>query len=99
PCPRPAGRAPDRARLRADDRGDDGAGASVPAGGRAMNLLLVGCSYKTAPIALREKLALDGPKLAAALHELEARYACEAAILSTCNRVELYLARADAGGP
>jgi glutamyl-tRNA reductase len=60
-----------------------------------VNLLLVGCNYKTAPIALREQLALDGPKLAAALHELEARYAVEAAILSTCNRVELYLARAD----
>ena len=64
-----------------------------------MNLLLVGCSYKTAPIELREKLAFCGPKLSAALRELEARYASEATILSTCNRVELYLARADAGGP
>ncbi len=64
-----------------------------------MNLLLVGCSYKTAPIALREQLAFDGPKVGAVLHELEARYATEAAVLSTCNRVELYLARADAGGP
>jgi glutamyl-tRNA reductase len=64
-----------------------------------VNLLLVGCSYKTTPIELREKLAFEGPRLAAGLHELEARYASEAAILSTCNRVELYLARADAGGP
>ena len=61
-----------------------------------MNVLLVGCSYKTTPIELREKLAFDGPKLPAALRELESRYGCEAAVISTCNRVELYLARADA---
>jgi glutamyl-tRNA reductase len=59
-----------------------------------MKLLLVGCNYRTAPIELREKLALDGPKRSAALRELESRYGCEAVILSTCNRVELYLARA-----
>ena len=59
-----------------------------------MKLLLVGCNYKTAPIELRERLAFDGPKLPAALRELESRYGCEAVILSTCNRVELYLARA-----
>jgi len=59
-----------------------------------MKLLLVGCNYRTAPIEMREKLAFDGPKLPAALAELESRYGCEAVILSTCNRVELYLARA-----
>jgi glutamyl-tRNA reductase len=59
-----------------------------------MKLLLVGCNYRTAPIELREKLAFDAPKLGAALGELESRYGCEAVILSTCNRVELYLARA-----
>jgi glutamyl-tRNA reductase len=64
-----------------------------------MNLQVVGCSYKTAPIELREKMAFDGPKLATALHELEARFATEAVIVSTCNRVELYLGRPDAGGP
>ena len=37
------------------------------AGGRAMNLLVVGGSFKTVPIELREKLAFDGPKLTAAL--------------------------------
>ena len=58
-----------------------------------MNLLLVGCSYTTAPIALREQLAFDGPKLPAALGEIESRYGCEAVIVSTCNRVELYVAR------
>jgi glutamyl-tRNA reductase len=57
-----------------------------------MNLLLVGGSFKTMPIELREKLAFDGPKLPGALNELTARFACESAILSTCNRVEIYLA-------
>jgi glutamyl-tRNA reductase len=59
-----------------------------------MNLLLVGGSHKTIPIELREKLAFDGPKLKAALNDLATRYGCEAAIVSTCNRVEIYIARA-----
>ncbi|MBX9680631.1 MAG: glutamyl-tRNA reductase [Gemmataceae bacterium] len=59
-----------------------------------MKLLLVGCSVKKTPIELREKLAFDGPKLPAALRELESRYGVEAVVLSTCNRVEMYLARA-----
>ncbi len=59
-----------------------------------MNLLLVGGNFKTMPIELREKLAFDGPKLPAALNELATRFGCEAAILSTCNRVEIYVARA-----
>ncbi len=59
-----------------------------------MNLLLVGGNFKTMPIELRERLAFDGPKLPAALNELAARFGCESAILSTCNRVEVYIARA-----
>lgn len=60
-----------------------------------MILLVVGCDFRTAPIAIRERLAFDGPKLPAALNELSVRYDCEAVILSTCNRVELYIARPD----
>lgn len=59
-----------------------------------MNLLVVGGNFKTMPIELREKLAFDGPKLNCALSELASRFGCESAILSTCNRVELYVARA-----
>jgi glutamyl-tRNA reductase len=59
-----------------------------------VNLLCVGCSYKNTPIELREKLAFDGPALPAALRELESRYGVEAVLISTCNRVELYVARA-----
>lgn len=62
-----------------------------------MNVLVAGCSFKTAPIEIREKLAL-GDKLPAALRELDSRYDVEAAILSTCNRVEIYLARGDTSG-
>jgi glutamyl-tRNA reductase len=58
-----------------------------------MNLLLVGGSHKTIPIELREKLAFDGPKLANALNQLTTLFGCEAVIVSTCNRVEIYIAR------
>jgi glutamyl-tRNA reductase len=61
-----------------------------------MMLLVVGCSHRTAPVALRERLAFDADRLHRALDDLAARYGCEAVILSTCNRVELYLARPDA---
>jgi glutamyl-tRNA reductase len=60
-----------------------------------MMLLAVGCSHRTAPIEMRERVAFDQDKLARALDHLVARYGCEAVILSTCNRVELYLARSD----
>jgi glutamyl-tRNA reductase len=60
-----------------------------------MNLLLAGCSFQKTPIELREKLAFDCPKLTSALRELESRYGVESVIVSTCNRVELYLARSE----
>jgi glutamyl-tRNA reductase len=61
-----------------------------------MMLLVVGCSHRTAPVELRERLAFDADRQCRALDDLVARYGCEAIILSTCNRVELYLARRDA---
>lgn len=65
-----------------------------------MMLLAVGCSYRNTPVAVREKLAFHGDKLPRALDELNTRYGCETVILSTCNRVELYLARPGASiGP
>jgi glutamyl-tRNA reductase len=60
-----------------------------------MMLLVVGCNFRNTPIELRERLAFSSPRLSAALDELSARYGSEAVILSTCNRVELYLARTD----
>jgi len=58
-----------------------------------MRVIVIGCSFRRTPVALRERLAFDAAKLTTALDELGARYGCEAVILSTCNRVELYLAQ------
>jgi glutamyl-tRNA reductase len=61
-----------------------------------MRLSVIGCSFRATPIELRERLAFDEKKLPRALDELSVRYGCETVILSTCNRVELYLGRGDA---
>jgi glutamyl-tRNA reductase len=58
-----------------------------------MNLRAVGCNFQTAAVGLREKLAFDEPGRDRAAAELAARYGAEAVVLSTCNRVELYVAR------
>src|SRR5690606_26591510 len=49
---------------------------------------------RTAPVELRERLALAGESLDTALAALHARFPeCEAVLLSTCNRTEFYIAR------
>jgi glutamyl-tRNA reductase len=58
-----------------------------------MMLLTVGCSHRTAPVEVREKLAFDHNNLVRVFDDLPARYGCELVVLSTCNRVELYLGR------
>ncbi|HTU91761.1 MAG TPA: glutamyl-tRNA reductase [Gemmataceae bacterium] len=55
-----------------------------------MILLAIGCSYKTTPVEVRERLAFKDEHLSRAHTELCAGFDCEAVILSTCNRVELY---------
>ncbi|MBC7783043.1 MAG: glutamyl-tRNA reductase [Burkholderiales bacterium] len=56
-------------------------------------LLLIGLNHTTAPLEVREKLAFAPQQTLFALAELQKRLDhCEAVILSTCNRVELYLA-------
>ncbi len=60
-------------------------------------LILLGISHKTAPVALREKLALPGPQLPAFLQGLVAEPAIQEAVaISTCNRTEVYLVASDA---
>lgn len=62
----------------------------------AGGLLVIGASHKTAPLALREKLALPEGRAAGALGELLATDAIQEAIaISTCNRTELYLLASD----
>ena len=58
-----------------------------------MNLRAIGCNFQTAAVDLRERLAFDPATQQAAVAELAARYGCEAVLLSTCNRVELYISR------
>ena len=63
-------------------------------------LLLLGLNHSTAPLAVRERLALSNEQRAEALAAFRARFeGCEAVLLSTCNRVELYAARATHGHP
>jgi glutamyl-tRNA reductase len=63
-----------------------------------VTLLAVGVSHRTAPLALRERLALTERRAAALLAALTDSGAVEqAAALSTCSRTELYLVSSDAG--
>jgi glutamyl-tRNA reductase len=55
-------------------------------------LLVLGASHKTAPLAVRERLALLDGQVEPFLRELMARPGItEAVVLSTCNRTELYV--------
>lgn len=57
-----------------------------------MQIQLLGINHHTAPIELREALAMDGAAVRDALGELQRHAAIsEAAILATCNRTELYV--------
>jgi len=59
-------------------------------------LLALGVSHKTAPLELRERLALTEGRAAAVLAELTAHEEIhEAVAISTCNRTELYLVATD----
>jgi len=55
-----------------------------------MQLYVIGVNHTTAPIQIREHVAFDSEHLGSALRELTSSGATEAAILSTCNRTELY---------
>jgi glutamyl-tRNA reductase len=56
-----------------------------------MPLLVLGINHKTAPVRVRERVAFAPDQLRQAVHDLYARGGVrEAAILSTCNRTELY---------
>ncbi|MHB0998753.1 MAG: glutamyl-tRNA reductase [Armatimonadota bacterium] len=64
-----------------------------------MHLVLIGISYKTSPIELRERLNIAHDILPEALASLKAiNHVSECVILSTCNRTEIYaytVSRAD----
>ena len=80
----------------------------MPAGGAmeipTVSVLTLGLNHATAPLALREQFAFPSTGLVPQLGRLQARLqqarpqaAAGVAILSTCNRTELYLASARSG--
>ncbi len=57
-----------------------------------MNLLVIGINHKSSPIEIRERISFSSKRLCEALSAIKGYEAiAEAVILSTCNRVELYL--------
>jgi glutamyl-tRNA reductase len=57
----------------------------------AASLFTLGLNHQTAPLAVRERVVFHVERLQDALCELKRGLAREAAILSTCNRTELYI--------
>jgi glutamyl-tRNA reductase len=66
-------------------------------GGQATGeLLALGISHKTAPVALRERLAFsEAQAVEFAKHIIQSPDAHEAVVISTCNRTEIYLVVGD----
>ncbi|HEX2191333.1 MAG TPA: glutamyl-tRNA reductase [Longimicrobiaceae bacterium] len=64
-----------------------------------MPLAVVGASHRTAPVEVRERLALSRGEIPGVLAGLvESGAAAEAVLLSTCNRTELYLSLGEERG-
>jgi glutamyl-tRNA reductase len=62
-----------------------------------MNIAVIGLSHKTAPVEVREKLSIPEPQIEAAIETLLGfPHIDEVAILSTCNRLEIYVVAKDA---
>ena len=59
-----------------------------------MSLLVLGLDHRTAPVDLRERLSVEREQLAEALSRLS-EYVPQSAILSTCNRTEVYVYDSD----
>lgn len=58
-----------------------------------MKIVVLGLNHKSAPVEIREKLAFGAAETSRALCELKSRFPqAEFALISTCNRVELYCA-------
>lgn len=60
-----------------------------------MNIYAVGTSHKHSPLSLRERLVFSEDEVGAALVDLKNALAEEAAIISTCNRTEIYVVPKD----
>jgi glutamyl-tRNA reductase len=59
--------------------------------GRRMQIALIGCNHRTAPVEFRERIAFTPEQALRAVDELRRHGIIEEAlVLSTCNRSELY---------
>jgi glutamyl-tRNA reductase len=57
-----------------------------------MNIAVIGLSHKTAPVEVREKLSIPEPQYDQAIAQLcNCPHVAEVAVLSTCNRLEIYI--------
>jgi len=64
-----------------------------------MKLQMVGCSHHNTAVEIRERLSFSPEQVRDALEQLRVQFPfAEAAILSTCNRVEIYSFSEDANG-
>jgi glutamyl-tRNA reductase len=60
----------------------------------SIRLMMVGLNHRTAPLELRESVAFSQAQAETALQQFRAQFPdAELVLLSTCNRVEFYLAR------
>ncbi len=57
-----------------------------------MKIAILGLNHKTSPVEIRERLAFSSSRLAEAFNLLKSLSVEESVILSTCNRVEVYIA-------
>ncbi len=56
-----------------------------------MSVIVVGLNHRTAPVELRERVAVPSSRMVKALHDLSSReHLAEVVLLSTCNRTEIY---------
>ena len=92
-----ADRARDRRAQRARRAGASATTARPRGGARMSELLLLGISHKTAPVALRERVALlEGQRRAFLARAGRARRrSARRSCISTCNRTEVYLVVGD----
>ncbi|MBU6172718.1 MAG: glutamyl-tRNA reductase, partial [Planctomycetes bacterium] len=57
-----------------------------------MRIRMIGCSHHSTPVEVREKFSFTEEQIEAALNSLRDQFSdCESVLLSTCNRVELYV--------
>jgi len=63
--------------------------AGADAAGTGIALLVIGTNHRTSPVALRDRFALVEAELSAALEGLRGAAIGEAALIATCDRVEL----------